>query len=222
MREAVVVLEQKGRLRRQGIAYVVPVDRVGKINIEVCDHRPSRQGHVSPRREIRLLHVLQLADESLLRRTTGTGIPFDRTLVDHDRKGKARMSFRLCHNQLCGLINTVVGPIPVDNHAVNSPADHIRDLAMDLICVTRVVADVHVIRASEPQQEMGIDLGGRARIEQRMNVDLADTAGSRVPIALGRKAVRCTCIICRLCGQSGGGDNGLPRRAYTCPRQEQD
>lgn len=151
MREAVVVLEQKGRPRRQGRAYIVPVDRIGEINIEVCDHWPSRQGHVSLRGEVGLLHVLQLADENLLRRTTGTGIPFNRTLVDHDRKGKARVSFRLCHHQFRGLVDAVVRSVPVDNHPVNSAADHIFDLPMDLLCVGRVVADIHVIRASEPQ-----------------------------------------------------------------------
>ena len=87
-----------------------------------------------------------------MRRTTRTGIPFDRTLVDHDREGKAWMSFRLRHNQFRGLINTVVGPVPVDNHAINSTADHICDLPVDLFGVGRAVADVYVIRASEPQQ----------------------------------------------------------------------
>jgi hypothetical protein len=141
MREAVVVLEQKGRLCRQGSAYIVPVYEVGKINIEVCDHWSSRQSHVSRRGKVRLLDILQLADERLLRRTTRTGIPFDRTLVDHDRKGKAGMSFRLRHNQFRGLVDAVVGAVPVDNHAVNSAADHICDLPMDLFGVSRPVAD---------------------------------------------------------------------------------
>ena len=69
---------------------------------------------------------------------------------------------------------------------------------------------------------MGIDLGGRAGIKQTVNVDLAHTAGSGVPIALSRKAVSCTCVICGHRGQGGGGDHGIPCRAHICPGQEQD
>lgn len=98
MREAAIVLKQKRRLCRQGNAYLIPVDRIGEINIEISDNRSSSQGHVRRRRKVGLLHVLQLADKGLLRRTTGTGIPFDRTLVDHDCECKARMSFGLGHH----------------------------------------------------------------------------------------------------------------------------
>src|SRR5579864_4173952 len=68
---------------------------------------------------------------------------------------------------------------------------------------------------------MGVHLGGRARVEQIMNIDLTHTAGSGVPIALGQKAVGCTCVVCRLCGQCGGGYNGISCLTYTCPGQEQ-
>ncbi len=150
MREAVIVLKQKSRLRREGSAHIIPVDRVGKINIEISDNRSSSQGHVSRRRKVGLFHILQLVDKRLLRRTTGTGIPFDRTLVDHDCECKARMSFGLSHHQFRGLVDTIVRAIPVDNHSVNSAADHICDLPMDLFCVRGTVADIHVVRTSEP------------------------------------------------------------------------
>lgn len=149
--EPAIVLEQKGRLGRQRSAQLVPVDGIREINIEICDDWPSSQGHVSPRRKVCLLYVLQLADESLLRRTTGTGIPFDRSLVDHDRKRKARVTFRLCHHQFRRLVNAVVRAVPVHNHAINSAADHVRDLTMDLFCIRGTVTDVHVVRASEPE-----------------------------------------------------------------------
>jgi hypothetical protein len=98
MRKAAIVLKQESRLRRKGSAYIIPVDRVGEINIEINYNRSSHQGHVSRRRKVGLLHILQLADKGLLRRTSGTGIPFDRTLVDHDCKCKARMGFGLSHH----------------------------------------------------------------------------------------------------------------------------
>src|SRR5579864_324981 len=68
---------------------------------------------------------------------------------------------------------------------------------------------------------MGVHLGGRARVEQTMNVDLANIARSGVPIALGQKAVCCTGVVCRLCGQCGGGYNRISCLTHTCRRQEQ-
>ena len=150
MREAAIVLKQKGRLCRQGSAYIIPVDRIGEINIEISDNRSSSQGHVSRRRKVGLLHVLQLANKGLLRRTTGTGIPFDRTLVDHDCECKARMSFSLGHHQLRSLVDAIVRAIPVDNHSVNSAADHVCDLPVDLVCIRGTVTDIHVVRTTEP------------------------------------------------------------------------
>jgi len=71
MRESVVVLEQESRLRRKRRRHLVPVDRIGKINVEIRDYRPSFFRHVSRGRKVRLLNVLQLAEKSLFRRTTG-------------------------------------------------------------------------------------------------------------------------------------------------------
>lgn len=76
------------------------------------------------------------------------------------------MSFRLGHHQLRRVINAVVGAIPINDHAIDSPADHIRNLIVYLSCVIRVVADVHVIRAAEPEQKMRVNRGVRSRIEQ--------------------------------------------------------
>ena len=60
------------------------------------------------------------------------------------------MLFGFGHYQLGGLISAVVGPVPVDYDAIDAAADHVRDLAMNLRGIGRVVTDVHVVRASEP------------------------------------------------------------------------
>jgi len=98
MRESVVVLEQKSRLHSKRSRHLVPVDRIGKIDVEIRDDWPSFSRHVSRGRKVRSLNVLQLAEKSLLRRTTGARIPLDRALVHHDCERKARMSLRLGHH----------------------------------------------------------------------------------------------------------------------------
>ena len=151
MRESIVVLEEKGRLRRQRLRHFLPVDGIRLINIEIRDDRLSLQGHVSLGWKVCLLDVLQLADERLLRRTSRARVPLDRTLVDHDRERKARMRLSLGHHQLRRLIDAVVRAVPVDDHAIDSPADHVGDLAVNLGRIRRTVADIHVAGASEPQ-----------------------------------------------------------------------
>src|SRR5437879_1367775 len=187
----------------------------------MCQHPFFSQASGSRWTKVGVLSVFPLGDKGLLARTTGNGISIDRTLVDHDCECKARMSFGLSHHQFRGLVDAIVRAVPVDNHSINSPADHVCDLPVDLFCVRGIVTDIHVVRTSEPEQEMGVHLGSRARVEQTMNVDLTHIACSGVPIALGQKAVGCTCVVCRLCGQCGCGYNGICCLTYTCPRQEQ-
>ncbi len=55
------------------------------------------------------------------------------------------MRFGLGHHQLRRLINVVVGPIPVDHHAVDATADHVGNLIVDLRRVGRAITDVHVL-----------------------------------------------------------------------------
>ena len=69
----------------------VPVNRIRKIDIEVCNDRMALIGQVGWRRKIILFDVLQLTDQSLLRRASGTRVPFDGPLIDHDCKGEAGM-----------------------------------------------------------------------------------------------------------------------------------
>lgn len=60
------------------------------------------------------------------------------------------MLLRLRHHELCCLINAVVGAVPVDNHSIDSTADHVGNLTVNLHRVCRTVTDIHVIRWSEP------------------------------------------------------------------------
>ncbi len=60
------------------------------------------------------------------------------------------MLFSFRHHELCGLVDAVVWAVPIDNDAVDSPADHIRDLIVDLRCVGRTVANAHVVRPAKP------------------------------------------------------------------------
>lgn len=70
-REAVIVLEDQRRLRahlRQGC---VPADGgIRKVDIELSDHRLAIELHVSGRREVGLLDILQIVHQRLLRRTS--------------------------------------------------------------------------------------------------------------------------------------------------------
>jgi len=106
------------------------------------------------------------------------------------------MRFRFRHDQLCCLIRRAVFAIPVDDDAVNSATDHIFDLMVYLRSIGRVVANIHVVRAPEPNQEVSVDLGGRARIKQRMDVNFADISRAKISIRLGRKIVGCAGVIC--------------------------
>lgn len=222
MCEAVVVLKQVSRLRRKGGRSRVPIHRVGEIDIEVGNDWFPLHGHVSRRREVVLLDVLQIRHQRLLRRTSRARIPFDRALIDHDCEGEPGMSFRLGHHQLRGVINAVVCPIPVNDHAIDASADHVCNLVVDLPCVIRVVPDAHMIRAAEPEQQMRINLGIRSRIEQRMHVNLADVRRARIAVALIRKALRRAGIVCCLCCQGCRGFDGVCGYAHSCHRQEQE
>ena len=95
------------------------------------------------------------------------------------------MSFCFRHHQFRGLINAVVRTVPVDNYAINSPTDHIGDLPMDLFRVGGAVADVHVVRAAEPQHQMGVYFRAGAGVEQVVNVEFTHIAHASISVALG-------------------------------------
>ena len=221
MSESTVVLKKKNRLGGKRGAGSGPIDRVREIDVEVRNHRLSLLSHVRRRWKISLLQILQLANQRLLWRATGAGIPLDRTLVDHDREGETRVSLRFGHDELCGLVDIVVRTIPINDDAIDSAADHVRDLIVNLPRVGRAVADVHVVRTSEPHEQVSIDLCVRARIEQRVHIHFAYVAGSRIAIGLTNEIVGGAGIVRRLCRECRGGHDIVTGRTYTGHRQQQ-
>jgi len=189
MGKAIVILEDENRLHTQGRIHGRPINRIGKIDVEVGDHRLPLPLHIRGRRKISLLQVLQLRDQSFLRRTSRARVPLDRSLIDHDRKREAGMAFRRRHHQLCGLINRIARPIPIDDHSINPAADHVVDLALDLGRVRGTVSHVHMVRFAEPKHQVRVNLGGRAGIKQRIHINLADIARAQVAVRLRGKAV---------------------------------
>lgn len=65
--ESVIVLEEKHGLAGEGPRDGVPIHAVREVNVEIRDHRLALPFHVSGRRKIGLLDVLQLLNQSLLR-----------------------------------------------------------------------------------------------------------------------------------------------------------
>jgi len=148
--ESVVVLKKEDGLGGQCSARRRPVDRVRGINVKVRYDRTPLQLHVRRRRKVGLFDVLQIIHERLLWRAARTGKPLDRALVDHDRKGEAGMALGLGHDEFCSIIDAVVRAVPIENDAIDSTADHVGDLIVDLRWVGGTVTHVHVVRASEP------------------------------------------------------------------------
>ena len=115
------------------------------------------------------------------------------------------MAFRRRHHQLRGLIDGISRPIPIDNHAINAAAHHVVNLALHLRRIRFAIADVHVVRLPEPKNHVGINLGRRARIEQSVNIDLADIACAPIVVGLSRKSICRAGVIGGLGCQSGCG-----------------
>jgi len=201
MSKSTVVLKNKNRFGGKRCIRSSPIDSVGKIDVEICDHWLPLQLHVRGRREIGLFDILQLANESLLRRATAARIPFDCSLVDHDGKGEPGMGLRFCHDEPRGLIDAVARAIPIDHHAIDAAADHICNLAMNLCGVRRAVAHVHVVRLSKPEQQVSVDLRIRAGIQQRMDVGLTYIASARISIRLGDETVGRAGVVRGLCDE---------------------
>jgi hypothetical protein len=113
-----------------------------------------------------LLDVLQLINQRILWRAPWAGVPLNCALVDHDGEGETGMFFGFGHDQFGGVINAVVGTVPIDDDSIDSPADHVFDLALHLSGIVRVVAHIHVVGATEPQHQVSVDFGVCSRVEQ--------------------------------------------------------
>lgn len=149
--EAIVVLKNQRGLRAHfGQSCAPAYRRIREVHVELGDHRLPVDLHVCRRWEIGFLDVLKIVHQCLLWRTSLARIPLNRSLVDHDRKGEPGMRFRLRHDLKSGLIQRISRTIPVENYAVNSTAHHVIDLALHLVGVGGVVANVHMVRLSEP------------------------------------------------------------------------
>ena len=187
MGEAAAVLEDKNRLARHGVFGRLPINRIGTVHIEIADDRPSILPHVRWRIEVIALDILELLNQSLLRRTSAARTRLDCTLINNDRDAETGMALGLFYDKLRGLVTGGVGAVPVNHDAVNAAAGHILNLAFDLVAVGRTVSDVHVLGVAEPQHQMGVDLGSRAGIQQRMDIQLADVARAEVAVRLRRE-----------------------------------
>lgn len=67
------------------------------------------------------------------------------------------MGFRLGHHELGGIVNAVIWTIPINDDAIDPTADHVCNLAMNLVRVIGAVANIHVIRLPKPKQQVRID-----------------------------------------------------------------
>src|SRR5438270_6240402 len=105
------------------------------------------------------------------------------------------MFFGFVHDKSSGLVNSVVGAVPVNDDAIDAAADHVRDLALDLGRIVGVVSDVHVVGSSKPQHHVGEDFGRSAGVEQRVDVHFADVVGAEISIGLGSKGIGRTAIV---------------------------
>jgi hypothetical protein len=208
MGEAALVLKKEQRPCRQGCIHRVPVNGVGKVDIEVGDDRPTANLHVRRRSEVSLLHVLEMLDERLLRTTARTRIGADRPLIHDDGEGKAGIGFGLVHHKLRGLIRCAARPIPIDHDAIDAPADHVADLPLDLGGVGGAVADVHVIGSAEPEHQVGIDPGRGARVKQRADTYLAHASRTEIPVRLRREGIGGAGVVGSLCFQRCSGNDG--------------
>src|ERR1700722_4684810 len=108
-----------------------------------------------------LFQILHLGGQRLLRSTPRAGIPQDRPVIDHDRESKAGMSLGLRHKQFRSLIDGVVGTVPGNDHTVDSAADHVLHLALNLCRIRGTVPDIDMARMSPPHPEGSVNLGCR-------------------------------------------------------------
>jgi len=130
------------------------------------------------------------------------------------------MILGLRHDQLGCFVLRIVRAVPVKNYTVDSAADHVVNLILDLLWVAGTVADIHVIRIAEPKHHVGINLGGCSRIEQRVDVNLADVSRSPVAIRKARECVGCTRVVRNLSSERSGGYY-IGRNRHTLGRNSQ-
>ena len=137
-------------------------------------------------------------------RTTGAGVPLNRSLIDHDGESKTGMAFRRRHHQLRRLVDGIALAVPVNDCAIDAAAGHVVNLTLHLSWVRLAVAVVHVARLAEPKNHVSVDFCGRARIQQRVNVYFAHVPCAFIVVCLFCEAVRGAGIVTGLRCQSSG------------------
>jgi len=88
------------------------------------------------------------------------------------------------HDELRGLVDGVTGAVPIDDHASDAAADHVRNLALDLRGIGRAIADIDVVTLAKPEHQVGVNLGRRSGIKQSVNIVLTDISSPQVAIRL--------------------------------------
>lgn len=138
---------------------------------------------------------MNLRNQCLLRIATAAWTERDRALVHHNCESETRMLFGFRHHQLRGLVRVILIAVPVDNDSINTAADHVRDLRVNLRRIVRAVTDIDVNRVSPPGHKVGDDLGIVSGIEQAVDVYLADVAGPDVAVGLRSEAICCAGVV---------------------------
>jgi hypothetical protein len=70
MAESIVVLKEKQRMSAERSIRRIPIDCIGKIDVEICYDWLTFDRHIGRRGKICALNILQVGDQSLLRRTS--------------------------------------------------------------------------------------------------------------------------------------------------------
>lgn len=167
MGKTAAVLKNEVRVSAGGRFHRIPVDCVVQVDVKIRDHRLAIDSHICGRRYKGLFYILHLFDERLLRSTALTRTQHYGAFVHHDGKSEARMLFDFRHYRQSSLIaERVPKSVPVDNHALNTAADHVRNLTVNLRRILRVVTNAHMAWITKPGHQMRVHLGARSRIQE--------------------------------------------------------
>src|SRR6185312_12978377 len=95
--------------------------------------------------------------------------------------------------------------VPVNDYSIEPPANHVRDLLVDLQRIIGAVTNINVITEAEPWHEMGVKLHSRSRIKQSCRRDFTDISTCDITVFQTAEAVRCTGIVGGFSSQGGSG-----------------
>ena len=124
------------------------------------------------------------------------------------------MLFDFRHHRQRSLIGEgVPKSVPVDDHALNTAADHVRNLTVNLCRILGVVTDTHMAWIAKPGHQMRVHLGARSGIQERMDIHLAGIASSDISVALRHKTIGRAGIVGSL-GLKSGSRNYIEVSGY--------